>query len=687
MKARLIKLLIRIKNSFVKFISHFSKRSITTLLSNIKDWLARIISFVILLSTYLATKALIGIMTWKHFPQVITRKVQPHVERVYFIIVKLNSVSDTTINRVNLIELALKNMRAKMARTIITIGGMSVGIAAIVFLVSVGYGLQELVTSRVARLEEMRQAEVSTQPGSNVKITDDTLKKFREMPEVEYALPVIALVGKVNYKNSVTDMAVYGVTKEYLKQSAVRPLKGTIFDSDELTYTNIYPMTKGEVAGASTVSAKYGDVIGDAQFTIAAEQWIPVKEKPQEESKLLGYTKRSEGQQTGVEVWGGSYSASANGRYLKDAEGNYYGKWVKSKVLLWQLQDRKFKVVGNGYGGQSQIEGFLPETYMTVKGTNIIEASVLGLSTDVTESTESSSSNKVVELSEGWVYIEGEVENPDNTKVVKIPLPPTAKRKAVVNMAVLNVLGINENEAVGSVFQVSFVLTNSLLNNESEKVESEPTDYEIVAVIPSDNTPLFYVPFIDLKSLGITNYSQIKVGVKKDETLPEIRKKIEAAGYITTSVADTVAQIDSLFGTIRKILALVGTVALAVASLGMFNTLTVSLLERTREIGLMKSMGMRSKEVEELFLSESMVMGFFGGVIGLIGGALAGKLLGLVLSMFAMFKGVGFINISTVPPVFTILIISLSLFVGLATGIYPAKRATGISALNALRYE
>ena len=166
-----------------------------------------------------------------------------------------------------------------------------------------------------------------------------------------------------------------------------------------------------------------------------------------------------------------------------------------------------------------------------------------------------------------------------------------------------------------------------------------------------------------------------------------MRKKIEASGYVTTSVADTVAQIDSLFGTIRKVLALAGTVALAVASLGMFNTLTVSLLERTREIGLMKSMGMRSKEVEELFLSESMLMGFSGGLMGLITGIVAGKLLGLLLSIFAMFKGVGYIDVSSVPISFSILIIALSLFVGLVTGIYPAKRATKISALNALRYE
>jgi putative ABC transport system permease protein len=169
--------------------------------------------------------------------------------------------------------------------------------------------------------------------------------------------------------------------------------------------------------------------------------------------------------------------------------------------------------------------------------------------------------------------------------------------------------------------------------------------------------------------------------------LPKIRKQIEAMGFTTRSVADTVAQINSLFGTARLILALLGMVALAVAALGMFNTLTVSLLERTREVGLMKAMGMKSSEVQELFLTESMIMGFVGGIAGIIIGFAAGKLVGLILSVFSLIRGVGFVDISYLPFPFLITIIFLSLLVGIATGIYPAHRATKISALNALRYE
>ncbi len=127
--------------------------------------------------------------------------------------------------------------------------------------------------------------------------------------------------------------------------------------------------------------------------------------------------------------------------------------------------------------------------------------------------------------------------------------------------------------------------------------------------------------------------------------------------------------------------------ALLVATLGMFNTLTVSLLERTREVGLMKALGMKSDEVKELFLIESLIMGMLGGFLGIILGFVAGKLLSLVLSVFALVKGVGIIDITFIPLGFVLVIVFLAILVGIVTGLYPAKRAKHISALNALRYE
>jgi len=567
----------------------------------------------------------------------------------------LDKGSKGTISRIDLIDLSIRNMATKKTRTMITIGGMAIGIAIIVFLVSLGYGLQELVISRVARLEEMRQTDISVQPGGKLSINDKTLSDLKNMAEVDMVLPMIGVVGHITYQSSVSDMAVYGVTTEYLKSSAIKPSSGRFFESNQIIASSTSSQG-GTVAGAKT--AQIGMKIGKVDFTINPEAWIRVRESADAKAKLLGYTKRVEGKTIGIEVWGESYA--------KDEE---VSKWIFSKVLIWD------KVEGDNYSPriddenvQESTEGYLAE--LNLKVDNQGEDKVLGVTTSL-----------------DWVEIASESAVAKVVDIQEVKLGEEAVREAVVNIAMLRVLGIPESEALGKTFQSSFVVVGDLLEDSSLKLKSTDATYTIVGVTPDSKTPLIYVPFIDLRSMGVTKYSQAKVIAKTADILPKVRKQVEAMGYVSRSVVDTVAQITSLFGTARAILALLGMVALGVATLGMFNTLTVSLLERTHEVGLMKAMGMKSSEVQELFLTESMIMGIVGGVGGILGGFILGKLTGLIISILAVFKGVGYVDISYLPWTFTLTILVLSLVVGLVTGMYPARRATRISALDALRYE
>jgi ABC-type antimicrobial peptide transport system permease subunit len=687
-------------------------------------FIIKISSFILLLNAYLMMHAVIKVTNMRFFPHALAALILKPSTKLYDLAVSTNRKSEHTINRVNLIELSLKNMRFKFTRTIITIGGMSVGIAAIVFLVSLGYGVEKLVTTRVARLEELKQADVQPQPGSNIKLNDKTLSDFGQLPNVKTVLPVIALVGKVNYKNSVSDMAVYGVTTEYLNQSAIKPVQGKIFKSDEIS--KIIPTqyeqageNVGSVAGASIVRHhRFLEQIRKVQFQLNPDAWLTVREKPSTTAKVLGYTKRTDKMLFGNEVYGLAYKGSDEGNVAVDQEGEDLGKWISAEFLLWKPQGGKYAEDTQGTGEnleQKTAHGYIAQIETdvnsaestavdektgevlgisamasngnTINMSALLESNPTELQTVAGESTQSTGSN-IVELDDNWVILSDETaaaKEAEKTKTVK--MPPKAQKEAVVNRAMLKVLGINENEAVGKEFETSFVVTSALLANPELSIKSEPTKYKIVGIIPQDDTPFFYVPFLDLRQLGVTNYSQVKVVSGNKENLADIRQRIEASGFGTSSVVDTVAQIGTLFNTIRKVLALVGAVALTVAALGMFNTLTVSLLERTREIGLMKAMGMKSHEVQELFLTESMVMGVFGGVLGLGFGWLAGKGISLILSSVAMFKGVGMVNISHIPFSFILLIMALSVTVGVLTGLYPARRATRISALNALRYE
>ncbi len=648
-------------------------------------------SFIILLLVYLIAKSL---------GRLLRGRFQPFTTVVVNRAVKLFDNSHVgSISRVDLIELSLKNMLAKKTRTFVTIGGMTLGIAAIVFLVSLGYGLQQLVISRVARLEEMKQADVSPQPGAKVVIDDKALNAIREISGVQKTLPLISVVGKVNYQSSISDMAIYGVTTDYLLESAIKPVEGKVFNSNNLVMdTSLMP---GVVAGASDVRnpATPGDEIQKVAFSIDPSTWLKVRDNPTITGKILGYTKRTEGTNQGTEVWGGSYIADdGRGKSGITEDGKPLGKWVKATVPLWTQTTCDPTNQGDCEGGhymvkrdidntQTQVVGYVAEISMTTSGATIQNSGhVLGVSTAAgNESSPSATPDPNASIN--FVTIASISAVPASSDVQTIALADSAIKQAVVNRSVLKVLGINEADAVGKSFTVSFVVVGDLLSDPAKRIESAPATYTIVGVTPDSQTPIIYVPFIDLRSLGVTQYSQSKVVVASQNDLPKIRKQVEAMGFVTRSVADTVAQINSLFGTARIILALLGMVALAVAALGMFNTLTVSLLERTREVGLMKAMGMKSSEVQELFLTESMIMGFVGGLCGILIGFAAGKLVGLILSVFSLIKGVGFVDISYLPFPFLATIILLSLLVGVATGIYPARRATKISALNALRYE
>ena len=549
---------------------------------------------------------------------------------------------------------------------------MTIGIAAIVFLVSIGYGVQEMVISRVARLEEMKQADITTQVGGRLKINDKTISDFEDIPEVVKSLPLISVVGKISYKSSVSDMAVYGVTSEYLKQSAIQPTSGKIFESDDLIINSM--IENGKVAGVAKESGLVGKEIRAVSFTINPTVWLEVHETPDLGSKILGYTKRVEGLYEGVEIWGGSYGAKKGiGMVGEDVSGKVLGKWIGSEFLLWKkggYSDEGYQVLKGDEDFQLQSKGYIIQEGVKVEQSLFSSVKVLGVSDTLPK-----------------VEIPSESGSGSDINIKKINLGDQAIKEAVINRAALRVLGLEESEAIGKVFSASFVVVGDLLENPDEKIESNETEYTIVGVIPDDKTPVIYVPFIDIRSLGVVNYSQLKLVVKDKSDLVKVRYQVEAMGYVTRSVADTVNQINNIFSTAKLLLALFGSIALIVASLGMFNTLTVSLLERTREVGLMKAMGMKSSEVKELFLTESVIMGVLGGVFGILLGVVSGTMLGIGLSIFAAFKGGGTIDISALPLAFVVFIIALSLAVGILTGLYPAKRATKISVLDALRYE
>lgn len=651
-----------------------NSKSLTTHIKSLPFQVKEAITFTLLLFAYLALELIATFfrLIKKNFP-----KENLHV--------KLRKLLDGNrqgrIGRIELIRLSLKNMSTKRTRTVITIGGMTIGISVIVFLVSIGYGLQQLVVQRIARLEEMRQADVTTKVSSQIKITDETLANFKDIKQIETSLPMIAVVGKISYQNSVTDLAVYGVTTSYLESSAIKPVRGRNFENNDTFITLDHPK---QVAGLTDEKpiGEAGKFIQLVDYSIPLDAWLRVRVKPDIASDLLGYTTREGGYQTGEEVWGSAFTHSlGRGNLGINKQGITLGKWIKTKVYLYKqisCTEAEHGCIAGAYlpivdedNLPVQTEGYIAQTDLEVyPSISNPTPQVLGDST-----------------SDNWVEIASESAALEQLNIKRVNISSQTPKEAVVNRSLLNVLGIKESESLNQKFSVSYVVIGDLLDDSTERIESESLEYTIVGVIPDESAPHLFVPFIDIRSLGVNNYSQVKVIVSDQNSLSTTRKQIESMGYITNSVADTVTQINSLFSTVRTVLAIIGLIALAIAALGMFNTLTVSLLERTREIGLMKAMGMKSAEIQELFLTESMIMGTLGGVFGIILGFLIGKALELILSIFTISKGLGTISVTDIPLGLSLTIIGLSLFIGVITGIFPAKRATKISALNSLRYE
>ena len=119
----------------------------------------------------------------------------------------------------------------------------------------------------------------------------------------------------------------------------------------------------------------------------------------------------------------------------------------------------------------------------------------------------------------------------------------------------------------------------------------------------------------------------------------------------------------------------------------MFNTLTITLLEKTREIGFMKAMGTTRKDINRLFFTESFLIGFLGGLTGIIGAYILGLSINGWVESLAKKTGNKSVELFYMPVEVILIAIGIAAVISLLTGFYPAFRASRINPLNALRYE
>ena len=395
-----------------------------------------------------------------------------------------------------LLRISFRSLLQRKTRVFFTILAMGLGVGILTFLLSLGYGIQNLIITQIASLKSLKIIDVSTGGSRIVKIDDKTIKSFSKLSGTKRVIPIISLAGRIFLEASSADIIVYGVPDDYFSVTDIHLLAGRFFKN------------------------------------------------------------------------------------------------------------------------------------------------------------ENSSENEVV-----------------------------------INDVLLSLFNWTPQQSLGKKIKINFILTK-MLNEEFETPKETPKkDFKIIGVVREGTSPQVYLPLKKLKEYKIKNYLQVKIEAEKEEFIPDLRKKIEHMGYETTSVLDTISQINRFFRWGKIGLAIFGGVILLVAVLGMFNTLTVSLLEKTKEVGIMKALGMKRREVALLFLTEAGIMGLSGGILGVLFAFVAGKILEIFLNIFFVAPEKGFVEVTLIPIWLAFLMILLSFIVSLLTGIFPAKRAEKISPLEAIRYE
>ena len=193
-----------------------------------------------------------------------------------------------------------------------------------------------------------------------------------------------------------------------------------------------------------------------------------------------------------------------------------------------------------------------------------------------------------------------------------------------------------------------------------------------------------------LTGAAATSYASATVWFDAANSTPEdvtaLQDRLTAAGYDSTTVADQLGTFQSVIDAIVLVLNAFAVISLLAAGFGIVNTLLMSVQERTREIGLMKAMGMGGGKVFGLFSLEAVFIGFLGSAIGVGIGMIAGTLVGNALgsSLFADLAG---LNLIAFDPLSITVIILIVMGIALLAGTVPAARAARADPIESLRYE
>lgn len=259
----------------------------------------------------------------------------------------------------------------------------------------------------------------------------------------------------------------------------------------------------------------------------------------------------------------------------------------------------------------------------------------------------------------------------------------------VVSRSVVQTFGIDPEAAVGQTMTLALYTDRPTEGDPGTKGKeiSLGTLPATIAGVVDSNSNVIYFHLDAVPDLRVASFDQLKLKTGSSDVLGQVRDTVIGKGFSVSSLSDTVAQANKVFGAVQLTLMFFGLVALGVSAIGMFNTMTIALLERTEEIGIMKSIGASRGSIALMFVVESTTMGLLGSLVGVFLSFVGGRLINLLINLVAVRFGGQAADLFYSPPWFVGAIIFFGAFVGFLTGLFPARKAGSIDPLDALRYK
>lgn len=241
---------------------------------------------------------------------------------------------------------------------------------------------------------------------------------------------------------------------------------------------------------------------------------------------------------------------------------------------------------------------------------------------------------------------------------------------------------INLSAAQESLGKLVFIKTYYRNTDGTTKEMELEKPLPILGFITNENeSPLALIPISAMPLPPV--YKSFLVKAKDAASVAQVKNELAEKGFLISAKLDLVNESQKILNIFTIVLGVFGVTALAVSAVGMFNTMVVSFMERTYEVGVMKSLGAMDSDVRNLFLMESLIIGTVGGVTGILLGMGAGEIVNFALNILAKRFGSEPFNLFITPFWFIILIILTSAFIGIISGFLPSRRASRLSPMEA----